>query len=241
MEEDKIKDHAVKAYHTLKDPGITFWDKVKEISVEVGIIIFAVTISIWFHDISEHNHEQKDVKSFLLGLKKDLTNDLVQLEGDRDAYIQADQAFRYITTPAPGFKINKDSVKKHQNYIYNTTSFVSNDGRYEGFKSSGKLGNIEDDSLQNNITLLYQNIIPAILASTNSYNQRKQSLFEYLNKSIKRNADGSTNLLAVLSSDEAVNISNTLAYANEIIARYDNAIKKSKEIVKEINADYNLK
>lgn len=241
MEEDKIKDHAVKAYQTLKDPGLSFWDKVKDISIEVAIIIFAVTISIWFHDISEHNHEQKDVKSFLLGLKQDISSDLAQLEGDRDAYAKAGRAFKYLTTPAPGFKLNKDSLKKYQNYLFNTTTFLPNDGRYEGFKSSGKLGNIEDDSLQNNITTLYQGLIPSILASTNSYVQRKQWLFEFLNQNIKRKPDGSTNLLAVLTSDEAVNIGNTLTYVDEITERYDNAINKSKQIIKEINTDYDLK
>ncbi len=239
--EEEIKKHTVKAYKAIKDPKLSMWHKVKEISIEVGIIIFAVTLSIWFHDISEHNHEQKDVKSFLLGMKRDLTNDIIQMKGDLDAYNKAGQAFNYLTTPTPGFKLSRDSVRKHQNYISNTTSFVANDGRYEGFKSSGKLGNIEDDSLQNNITTLYQSIIPSILASTNSYVQRKQYFFEYLDKNIKRNPDGSTNILAVLSSDEAVNIGNTLNYVDEITGRYKSAIKKSQEIIDEINADYNLK
>jgi len=239
--EEEIKKHTVKAYKAIKDPQLPLWHKVKEISIEVGIIIFAVTLSIWFHDISEHNHEQKDVKSFLLGMRQDLTNDITQMKGDLDAYNKQGQAFNYLTTPTPGFKLNMDSVKKHKNYISNTTTFVSNNGRYEGFKSSGKLGNIEDDSLQNNITTLYQNIIPSVLASTNSYIQRKQYLFEYLNRSTKRNPDGSPNLLTALSSDEAVNISNTLTFVTEITDRYKNAIKKSQEIINEINADYNLK
>jgi hypothetical protein len=239
--EDEISKHSVKAYKTLKDHEMSPWHKVKEISIEVAIIIFAVTLSIWFHDISEHNHEQKDVKSFLLGLKKDLTGDIIQLQGDLDAYNKAGLAFNYITTPTSGFKLNIDSVRKHQNYLFNTTSFVANDGRYEGFKSSGKLGNIEDDSLQNNITTLYQTIVPSILASTNGYNQRKQYLFEYLNKNIKRNPDGTTNLLKVLSSDEAVNIGNTLTFVGEITDRYKSAIKKSQEIINEIKTDYNLK
>jgi hypothetical protein len=239
--ENEIKDHTVKAYKALKDPELSFWHKVKDISIEVGIIIFAVTLSIWFHDISEHNHEQKEVKSFLLGLKQDISSDLVQLQGDRDAYVQVSQAFKYVTTPTPGFKIRMDSLKKHQDYLYNLTTFLPNNGRYEGFKSSGKQGNIEDDSLQNNIAVLYQSTIPSILVSTNSYNQRKQLFFEYLNRSIKRNPDGSTNILAVLSADEGVNICNTLTFAGEIVGRYDSAIKKSKEILSEINADYNLK
>jgi len=239
--EDEISKHAVKAYKTIKEPKLPFWHKVKEISIEVGIIIFAVTLSIWFHDISEHNHEQKDVRAFLVGLKKDLTDDIVQLQGDVDAYNQAGQTFTYLTIPTPGFKLSMDSVKKHKNYIYNTTSFVANIGRYEGFKSSGKLGNIEDDSLQNNITTLYQNIIPSLLASTNSYTQQKQYLFDYLNKSIKRNPDGTTNILSVLSSDEGVNICNNLTFITQITDRYKSAIKKSKEIISEINADYHLK
>jgi hypothetical protein len=239
--ENEIKDHVVKAYKASRDPNLPFWHKVKEISVEVIIIVFAVTLSIWFHDISDHKHEQKDVKSFLLGLKTDLSSDVGQLEGDRVAYLQAGQTFTYLITPAPGFKLSMDSVKKHQTYLFNTTLFVPNNGRYEGFKSSGKLGSIEDNKLQNDIAMLYQNIIPAIQASTNSYNQRKQYLFEYLNKSLKRNPGGGTNILVVLSSDEAVNICNTLAFTNEINDSYNSAIRKSKEIIKEINADYDLK
>jgi len=239
--ENEIKDHTVKAYKAFKNPKLPFWHKVKEIGIEVGIIIFAVTLSIWFHDMSEHSHEQKDVKSFLIGLKQDLTTDIIQLKGDRDAYISAGQAFNYFTTPTPGFKMSMDSVKKYQTYLFNTTLFVPNNGRYEGFKSSGKLGNIEDDSLQNNIIVLYQGIIPAIQASTNSYIQRKQFLLEYLNRSIKRSPDGNNNVLAVLSADEGVNIDKTLTDVSEITASYNSAIKKSQQVINEINADYDLK
>jgi len=239
--EKEIKDHAVKALKTLKDPKLKFWHKVGGIGIEVAIIVFAVTLSIWVHDVSDHNHEQKDVKSFLTGLKKDLSSDLVQLQGDKESYEQAGLTFKYITTSTAGFKLNADSIKKHQNYLFNTTSFLPNDGRYEGFKSSGKLGNIEDDTLQNDITELYQSIIPSILASTNSYTQRKQALFEYINKNMKRDAAGLNNLLKVLSADEGLNICNTLTFTGEITTRYGNAIKKAKKIIKEINADYDLK
>ena len=39
--EKEIKDHAVKAYKTVKDPHLKFWHKVGEIAIEVGIIVFA--------------------------------------------------------------------------------------------------------------------------------------------------------------------------------------------------------
>jgi len=239
--ENEIKDHAVKAYKTIKNPHLKFWHKVGEISIEVAIIIFAVTLSIWVHDMSDHNHEQKDVKSFLLGLRQDLKTDLVQMKEDTNAFTQQGLIFVYITTNPPGIKLNKDSLKKRQDYLFNITSFVGNDGRYQGFKSSGKLGNIEDDSLQNNIIELYQSNIPAILASTNGYNQRKEALFEFFNKNIKRTANGNTNLPDILSTDEAVNISNNLTDVSEINAWYKSAIKKSEKIIEEINADYGLK
>jgi hypothetical protein len=235
--EHEIKDHALKAYKTMKKPGLSIWHKIKEIAIEIAIIVFAVTISIWFHDMSEHSHEQKEVKAFLLGLKKDLASDVIQLQEDRDMYATTGKAFAYISTKSPNFKLNQDSLKKYQISISNTTDFISNNGRYEGFKSSGKLGNIEDDELQNDITELYQGIIPTILASTNSYSHRKEMLFEYFYENIRQNAGGS-NIIAVLSADEGKNICTTLAYTGEITTRYDKAIKKSKEIISKINAIY---
>jgi hypothetical protein len=44
------------------------------------IIIFAVTISIWFHNLSEHKHQQEEVKQFLEGLKSDLTRDIKEMK-----------------------------------------------------------------------------------------------------------------------------------------------------------------
>ena len=239
--ENEIKDHAVKAYKTIKNPHLKFWNKVGEIGIEIGIIVFAVTLSIWVHDISDHNHEQKDVRAFLIGLKKDLSSDLVELQGDKSSYIQQGMAFNYIATPSPNFKLTMDSLKKHLNYLSNITTFVPNSARYDGFKSSGKLGNIEDNRLQNNVTELYLGIIPAILVSTNSYVQRKQYLFEYFYKNLKRNKDGSYKMLEALSTDEAFNICSTLTYTTEIVDRYESAIKKSKEIINEISTDYDLK
>jgi hypothetical protein len=239
--EKEIKDHAVKAYKTMKDPKLKFWHKAGEIGIEVAIIVFAVTLSIWVHDISDHNHEQKDVKSFLLGVRQDLKSDLIQMQDDTAAFTGAGLTFTYITTDAQGFKLSNDSLHKYQNFLSNVTTFVGNDGRYQGFKSSGKLGNIEDDTLQNDIVELYQGIIPSILASTNSYNQRKEALFTFFNQNLKRTGKGTNNLVEVLANNEAINICSTLTYVKEINTRYKSAIKRSKKIIAEIDKDYDLK
>ena len=67
--EHEVQGHTKKIYKAWKDPRKKFWYKVKDIGIEIGIIVFAISLSIWFHSWSEHRHEQKDVKAFLIGLK----------------------------------------------------------------------------------------------------------------------------------------------------------------------------
>src|SRR6187431_1519443 len=96
----------------------------------------------------------------------------------------------------------------------------------EGFKSSGKMGTIENKELQNNIMDLYQENIPSLINSTNFYTSKKLILFEYVNMNRKRLTDSTTNLVSVLSSDPAYNICLTLTFVQEIVNRYDTCINK---------------
>src|ERR1700761_2797016 len=83
--QDELTKHGLKIYKTMSDKKHNFGEKFKEILIEIGIIVFAVTLSIYVHSWSEHRHEQKEVKEFLHGLKTDLTNDLLQLKDNRDS------------------------------------------------------------------------------------------------------------------------------------------------------------
>ena len=55
------------------------------------------------------------------------------------------------------------------NSIFNTIALNPSNGRFEGFKSLGKIGNIESEELQNDIMDLYQENITSLLASTERY------------------------------------------------------------------------
>jgi len=131
-----------------------------------------------------------------------------------------------------------DTIRNYYTWIFNTTGLVPNSGRFEGFKSSGKIGTIENKDLQNNIMDLYQENIPNLINSTNFYTSKKQSLFEYVNLNRKRLTDGSTNLVSVLSSDPAYNICVTLTFVQEILDRYDTCINKMNAIIRDINKQY---
>src|SRR3954469_24365395 len=117
--QDEVAKHGRKIYHIMKDRQHTFGEKVKEITIEIFIIVFAITISIWFHNWSEHRHQQEDVKEFLLGLKEDLRNDIKEMKDDSLTFVKTAAAFNYITSLKYGQTVSKDSLKKYWNYIFN--------------------------------------------------------------------------------------------------------------------------
>lgn len=79
MADQEIAKHTKKIWAVVRSPH-GFWHKVREMLLEIAIIVFAVSMSIWLHSVGEHRHEQAQVKSFLLGLKRDIQSDLVQVD-----------------------------------------------------------------------------------------------------------------------------------------------------------------
>ena len=240
MAEQEVVKHTKKIYKIWNDKEKNFWHKAKEFLIEILIIVFAVSLSIWLHDKSEHNSQQKEVKEFLLGLREDLLSDITEMTGDKNAYIDQGKAFAYITSVKVDGTLNPDSLQKHRNAMTNVTRLQQNNGRIEGFKASGKIGNIEDKSLQNDIMDLYQESIPSLLSSTDAYIRWKNQFFDYGIKYKKRLSNSTTNEATILLTDEAQNLCGFLANPSEIIARYDLCIKKMKDIVRAIERKYNL-
>jgi len=229
--------------HTKRIFGIwttknTFLHKLSEFITEILIIVFAITLSIYFHDRSELRHQRRDTKEFLLGLKEDLKTDIAEMNDDKNSYEKGGLAFKYITRRKLNEPLNPDSIDKYKRWISNTTGLIPNNGRFEGFKSSGKIGTIEDKELQNNIMDLYQEDIPTLLASTNLYTSRKLKLFDYLAANGKRITDTTDNLLSMLASEEGYNLCTGLTFVGEILERYDTCINKMQTITREINKDY---
>ena len=85
---------------------------------------------------------------------------------DIKSYRGSEKTFSYILSIKKGQIANQDSINKHSNYFNNTTGLIANKGRFEGFKSSGKLGHIENEQLQNDILDLYEEDIPSLVTNT---------------------------------------------------------------------------
>jgi hypothetical protein len=239
MAEQEVIKHTKKLFSIWGSKSHSFWAKVREFLLEIIIIVFAVSLSIWLHDKSEYKHQQHEVKEFLLGLRQDLLSDLNEIQLDRDSYLAQERAFKYITSGRTNEPLNADSVKKYQRWIFNTTKLQQNDGRFEGFKASGKIGSI-DKTIQNHIMDLYQENIPTLLSNTDAYIRIKNQLVDYGLKNHKQINDSTTNLASILRADEAQNICNALVGTRPIVDRYDSCINKMHIIIKAIEDKYDV-
>lgn len=236
--EHEITGHSRKIYKISKNKSMPFWKKVKEIAIEVGIIVFAVSLAAYLERSREHSHEQTAVKEFLTGLKLDLQSDIHEMSEDKKSFDSAGLGFSYLLSLKMNQLPNQDSLRKYDRYMTNSTGLIPNNGRFEGFKSSGRIVTIEDKELQNDIMDLYQESIPTLLASTDSYNKRKEYFLIYIAESRKRVTDSTSNYKEILSTDKAHNLCQNLGYTGEIIDRYDSCIVKSKRIIAAIDKAY---
>jgi hypothetical protein len=238
MAEQEVIKHTKKVYKIWTSDEHSFWHKVKEFFLEIVIIVFAVSLSIWFHEWSEHNHQQKEVKEFLIGLRNDLQHDIKEMEQDKASFYLSRNAFNYIFSSRYGQTLRQDSLTKHRNWMFNHTGLNVNNGRYEGFKSAGKIGNIEDRVLQNDILDLYQEDVKALVAYTDYYTSLKMRLSDYYNTNVHRTSDTTNNTTVVLASDQVRNLSQDLKNVRGIVELYDRCINKSREIIRKIDEDY---
>ena len=236
--EHEITGHSLKAYRIWKNPHMTAWKKVREIAIEVLIIVFAVSLAAFLERRREVSNEQHQVKEFLLGLRTDLKSDIAEMQEDLKSYQRYNTLFTYLGNVKGTDKPLLDSVHKYERGLWSMTELIVNNGRYEGFKSSGKVIQISNLGLQNDILDLYQESIPTLIASTSAYKENKLLFFRYLNENIRRLTDGSTNQLDVLGSDVAKNMSLILSSTEEIVERYNSVIDKSKKIMDEIGKEY---
>ncbi len=237
MSESEIAKYTKKIIETAKEEEKSPWKKIKDITLEIVIIIFSVSLSIGFHSWSEERHEQSEVKSFLRGVQIDLKKDMAEMKQDIQAYKNQKNAFNYLGN-IPNSKVaSNDSLQVYAPYFYNFTGYGGNTGRYEGFKSSGKMAFIENDSLQNSILDLYEEKIPLLTVSTDFYKNQKLKFSDYITEHTIDYPSG--NFTKIMASSPIKNRSKIyLASVNQIIANYEGCIAQMESIVKEIENEF---
>ena len=235
IEVDLITKHGKKAMGIAAEhPASTGWrHRVPEILLEIGIIVFAITLSIQLHAWHEHSVERAEERKFLTGLRADLASDLTELRSDSLTYVQVLQGYRYFRS-LNAQNLNVDSVHHYQWTLFNNTTLLPNSSRFEGLKSAGKLGIIEDDNLLNGILDNYQEQVPGLVNATRDYSAYKtRTILTYLDEHLHRSGD---NFLAVMQSDQMYNYLNRGPAIHEIIMRYHTVLQHTCKLIREIDA-----
>ncbi|KUG08868.1 hypothetical protein [Solirubrum puertoriconensis] len=236
IEVDLIKKHGKKALgmdeheHHHKP---TWRERVPEILLEIGIIVFAIMLSIQLHSWHEHALDRKTERKFLTGLRKDLQQDLQELCDDSLSYCTQVRGYRYFRSLTPPATVNPDSLKAFGWTLRNSTQLVPNTSRFEGLKSAGKLDVIEDDELLNSILDYYQEQLPALINNTAMFTDYKQqNMVGYLDSHLSADQQ---NLPAVMASPPMQNYLNRGNEMRDIVGLYHQVMEHSRQLIRQID------
>lgn len=228
---DEVTKHTRKIYNEVKNPKHSFGDKIREILIEILIIVFAVTISIWLHNWSEHRHQQKEVKEFLADLKDDLSDDIQSMKGARDTISNNRVNFLFIQNLTQKQNDSLDKAGAYTNLNARIATTIINIGNYEGFKSSGKIGYIEDKNLKKMILKYYQQMAPFLTEMDKTNTAYTYKIYDF----ITENADEKNPSKILLNPKLKMIISMSTVQMKMSCQMYDIAIKYANEIITQID------
>lgn len=211
--------------------------KLREIALEIFIIVFAVTLSFWLHGLGEHQHEQAQVRSFLLGLKQDIRSDIEQVEGIVRSHREFDQAYRYLAELDPAAPPDVARFDAAYEKIPANSFLVPQVSRYDSFKSSGKLINIEDQDLLQKIGSLYQFDIQKASLSFGGWSRQHGRLVSYLDDKTDED-DSRASRYRALTSQKGKRLLARMQTYPQLYERYDTIVRKGKAIIRAIDKAY---
>lgn len=233
--EHELKKHIHNIVKETVNKKKPLWKRIGEIFIEILIIVFAVSFAVYMEKTKEHAHEKKEVKEFLLGLKKDLQNDVKEMNDDIWGYETCSKWLKYFVSEQ---KINDDTLNKYSWVLISKTHLLANKGRYEGFKASGKINTIENEALRNRILDLYEERMIGLTNTTQDYIVLKNQMLQIFYQKRKGRFSGNDNLKLILKDDELNNYLIALANVKEIITKYNLTIKEAEQIIQVIDKIY---
>ncbi len=233
----EVVKHGNRIYRILNGNKHSFWEKLKNFFIEIAIIVFAVSLSIWFHSRSEHRHEQKQVKKFLLGLKQDIQDDIDEAIALKMSFKDYDTVYTYLSSLKKRKMPNKDSLAQYLSYIGGNVYLRANTSRFNSFLSAGKILNIENDSLAIRILELYEVVIPRIKSSESFWIDKNKKLQDYLIDHVN-DIENNLSKWEVLTTPKAKYLCKSLIPWEQIYERYDDLIQSGKLLIKQIDTIY---
>ncbi len=222
--QDEVLKHTQKIHKAMNNSNHSFKEKLKEIIIEIFIIVFAVSLSIYLHSWSEHNHQQEEVQDFLVDLKSDLNEDIKAFNKETEmlnSNIATLQKLQKLTS-----KDYDDKEKLEIKISY--TLRQTNVGNFEGFKSSGKIGYLENKKLKKDILEYFIQNIPPLYKIEDDRNRNITDLLKTIGNVESRKA--------VFDSREVKTLINfSLQLSSSLNIAYQEDIKLAQNIIKQID------
>jgi hypothetical protein len=236
MAEQEIIKHVEAAIAVSRDRTKKWQHKLMEILLEVGIIVFAVSLSIWFHNWSESLKDRSEARQFLIGLKEDLRGDSAEMEGDLATYRMELRGMRYFARVGNGEAPVTDSMRAYSNVLFSFVHFDPRISRFEALKGSGKLNIIENKDLLLHVTDLYTKVFPLITRRNDWANAARQNFTTpYVMQHLQMDKSGrGTNWLEILQSTPIRFWMQSESVTNNIEA-YADGVRSVGVLLKEID------
>jgi hypothetical protein len=204
MSEEKIIQHSQKAVDLLKSRSKSIKDKILGFLEEIVIIIVAVSLTLAFHNWNDHRKEKEIARNFLVGIKQDLLKDIDNLresvKESQSTVSYYDTVWRQINT----HNIDNAYVDQGSLALLNTSYFVFDGSRFEGFKSSGYLRLIGNETLLNDLMQTYSTDLPFQRDADKTVFEKRQDDFnQYIGTKARIDSSGKFHVSALLN-DPAV-------------------------------------
>ena len=240
MAEDEIIKHTKKAFSVMQSKEHGWLHKLKEIGIEFIIIVFAVTVSIWLHNLSEERQDKKEEREFFIGLKKDLEYNLANISNSKKFYTHAVNGFQFFLNAASRNVIPQDSINQYANVLFSSTDLDPHVSRYEGLKSSGKFRIVENKELLNAIIDLHESTLQRLRELDEKYYRQNEKLAALATQFAKLDDHGQVaNAVSVVSRSDFRILANTSGgiIAYNILGAEDAGIKKCRELMAAIDKE----
>lgn len=235
---EEITKHTLKIYKTIRNPNRSISKKVIDITLEVFIIVFAVSLAQFLERQREQSVKQGEVKEFLLGLRSDLKNDKAEAEEIIKFYDEKKHIYSFLSSIKSTTRPNADTLKEYVGQFGNNASLRPSISRFEGFKSTGKLEEIKDKELLQNVLYYYEQALTQLSSSESGWVGLQQKLAGFFLDNRVENDDGTNNYYELITQPKAKNLCKAMIPWPQLYDRCHVLIKLGDKIVKEINKDY---
>lgn len=235
---DIIK-HGRQGYQKMTDTKIKWTTRVRQVAVDVFIIVFAITLSMAFDRWRLNGLNEDAEREFLVGIKMDILSDLKEMQNDSVACIKDQKGLAYLTKVSFNKASDADSIAFYYPTVLGGAVLVVNNANFESLKGSGNSGIIQNKQLLHDIFDFYQVKLPSLVNEAKSFARFKGELIgTYLDQHLLLDDAGQPiNLQQVLRESVMKNYMRKTIFIEETIRRYQLSIQAARSIVATIDLE----